>query len=288
MNTAEVEVESNKTDILCEDSFNSTGFSYEAFNEKSEAAKGPSLGQPISTMGVDVSEVQYPVLGRFIGIVAKLDSMSVNKRRYSAKFWRSVLNRPSTIQLFKSGHAIGIFEHPNTHEIFTKSGQFTMRHPMYGGFIMKRVWIEGNNIMGEGYILNTSLGRTIATYMLARDKNGNPLIELCMSARGYSMNDYFDEHGIDHMNPDDYIFQGFDIVLKPGVKGTTAKMESLMNSFLVESESDAGLPKSKYESESLDDTLLNMTSSVGKEYQNKVQSRLRESMITELDLKTIH
>lgn len=174
----------------------------------------------------DISELRTPVLGRFTGIFAKLDSMSTNGRFYSKRFWISVLNSERVRFFLQTGRMIGIFEHPESKGNYTEDGLLTARHPANGAFIVKRLWIEGNNVMGEAYLLNTPLGRILATYFLAKDKSGKPLVELYISARGYSEKDYFDTAGIDQMNPDDYFLQSFDVVMNPGIKGARVKMES--------------------------------------------------------------
>lgn len=171
-------------------------------------------------------ELSHPVIGKFSGIFAKLDSMSVNKRFYSAKFWRTVLDSDRVQQDLALGRMLGIFEHPNVPTNYTEDGLFTARHPINAAFVVKRLWIEGNNVMGEGYILNTALGKLLATYFLAKDDQNRPLIQLFISARGYSQNDYFDQEGIDQMNSSDYLLQSFDVVIIPGIKGASVKMES--------------------------------------------------------------
>lgn len=173
-----------------------------------------------------IPEVSNPVIGVFSGIFAKLDSMSVNKRFYSEDFWRKVLSSSRVKEALRSGSMIGIFEHPNVMGNYDKQGNPTCRHPQNGAFVVKRLWIEGRNVMGEAYLLNTPLGRLLATYFLAKDRFSKPLIELFISARGYSKNDYFDDQGIDQMNPNDYLLQSFDVVMNPGIKGARVKMES--------------------------------------------------------------
>lgn len=173
----------------------------------------------------DISELRTPVLGKFTGIFAKLDSMSTNKRFYSAEFWRKVLGSDRVKFFLKTGRMIGIFEHPEVKGNYNKLGLLTARHPANGAFIVKRLWIEGSNVLGEAYLLNTPLGRILATYFLAKDTLGVPLVELNVSARGYSEKDYFDQKGIDQMNYDDYFLQSFDVVMNPGIKGARVKME---------------------------------------------------------------
>lgn len=179
-----------------------------------------------SKVASTIPEVNTPVIGRFIGIFAKLDSYSVNKRFYSANFWKSVLASKDVQSDLSSGLMLGIMEHPNVKMNYTKEGLITARHPQNAGFVVKRLWIDGRDVMGEAYLLNTPLGRLLATYFLAKDKHNKPLIELYISARGFSKEDYFDQDGIDRMNPHDYFLEAFDVVMNPGIKGARVKMEN--------------------------------------------------------------
>lgn len=173
-----------------------------------------------------IPELSYPVLGKFTGIFAKLDSMSTNKRFYSKAFWNKVLNSAQVKSDLKAGRMKGIYEHPNIKSDFTDTGLLTARHPSNAAFVVKRLWIEGDHVMGEGYILHNPMGKLLATYFLARDEAGVPLFDMYISARGYSREDYIDENGVDIMNPEDYFLQAFDIVTYPGIAGAKVKLES--------------------------------------------------------------
>lgn len=165
------------------------------------------------------------VLGTFTGIFSKLDAMSQNKRFYSSDFWHKVLQSEEVIESLRSGKMLGIFEHPTIMEDYTEDGIATCRHPQNAAFVVKKLWIEDDKVMGKAYILNTPLGKTLASFFKAKDEEGNPLIELSISARGYTINDYIDSDGVDQMNPDDYYLQTFDIVMNPGIVGARVKME---------------------------------------------------------------
>lgn len=219
-----------------------------------------------------IPEVSNPVIGVFSGIFAKLDSMSVNKRFYSEDFWRKVLSSSRVKEALRSGSMIGIFEHPNVMGNYDKQGNPTCRHPQNGAFVVKRLWIEGRNVMGEAYLLNTPLGRLLATYFLAKDRFSKPLIELFISARGYSKNDYFDDQGIDQMNPNDYLLQSFDVVMNPGIKGARVKMESDETDRIDEQVSEYL------------DRLESFTEEVGRYYERMT---IAQSLKDELNLKSI-
>lgn len=173
-----------------------------------------------------IPEMSYPVIGKFTGIFGKLNSMSVNKRFYSKAFWEKIIESDRVIADLISGKMQGIFEHPNVMENYTKEGVATARHPMNSAFVVKKLWIDDQDVMGEAYLLNTPLGKLLATYFLAQDDRGQQLIQLFISARGYTEKDYYDANGIDIMNPSDYFLQSFDIVMSPGIKGARVKMES--------------------------------------------------------------
>lgn len=239
---------------------NSRLFKMESMVEDTKSSNNPAVAL--------IPELSMPVLGRFSGIFAKLNSMSVNTRFYSEDFWRKVLARPSLAAALSSGSMIGIFEHPNVTKVWDDNGHATARHPQNGAFVVKRLWIDGSNVMGEGYLLNTPLGKLLATYFLAKDKTGAPLIQLSISARGYSKEDYFDANGVDQMNPNDYYLQSFDVVMSPGIKGALVKMES------DESERVAELER-----------LESYSRIVG--YRFAELRSIEESLRKELDLKTI-
>lgn len=174
----------------------------------------------------ELPEVVVPVLGKMVGVYSKLDAKSTNRRWYSSEFWTKVINSQVVKQDLKRG-MIGTFEHPTTREIFSKlTGSNTSSHPLSGSHVTKKLWIEGKNLLGESYILNNPSGRALATYLLAKDDEGNPLVELYISARGGSKKDYFKPDGLDHMNPNDYVLSAFDVTVNPGIKGTRVKMES--------------------------------------------------------------
>lgn len=177
-----------------------------------------------------INEVNTPVLGKLTGVYAKLNSMSVNGRFYSADFWNKVLSSKAVLDSLNSGSMIGIFEHPSVLVNYDKEGRMTARHPANGAFVTKSLQVVGEDIVGTSYIINSHLGRLLATYLLATDDNNDPLVHIHMSARGYTKKDYIDDQGIDQMNPNDYILQAFDAVLNPGIKGTRVKMESDDNS----------------------------------------------------------
>lgn len=210
------------------------------FSEKSDISDGELTGKLfkleslvknendsyLTSSSSVIPEMSYPVIGKFTGIFAKLNSMSVNKRFYSKLFWEKMLDSEQVHADLASGKMQGIFEHPNVMENYTKEGVATARHPMNSAFVVKKLWIEDNEVMGEAYLLNTPLGKLLATYFLAQDDRGQQLIQLFISARGYTEKDYFDANGIDIMNPNDYFLQSFDIVMNPGIKGARVKMES--------------------------------------------------------------
>jgi hypothetical protein len=210
---------SNKIDIL-----SSTPINF----DKAKFEATPAFGNTLANGGLaNIHELDTPVLGRITGEFGILDGTSTNKRFYSSHFWNTVIARPEVKKALELGRYLGIFEHPNVKLNYDENGHATARHPKNAGFVTKALWIDGNILNGEAYILNTPLGRLLATYFLARDKYDKPLIQLFISARGYSKNDYIDKTtGLDMMTPDDYLLNGFDVVLTPGLTHNSVKFES--------------------------------------------------------------
>lgn len=179
-----------------------------------------------ATSNTGISELDRPILGTFVGVFSRLDAYSGNKRYYSSDFWKSVLSRQSLKDDLNDGRMFGIFEHPMITDIENEQGQATMAHPKNAAFVTKELWIEGDNLMGRAYLLNTPLGRFLSSLFLAKDRNGLPLTKIYVSARGFSKKDYFDRNGIDVMNSNDYALPAFDATLTPGIAGTRVKWES--------------------------------------------------------------
>lgn len=173
------------------------------------------------------------VLGKLVGVFFKLDSVSTNGRAYSGEFWRKVISSNQVKERLRTGQMIGTFEHPTVRSKFNQLGDFTPSHPIYGAFVVKKLWIKGNVGYGEAYILNTPMGNLLSTYLKATDENGKPLVEINISSRGFTRKDYIGRDGYDHMNPNDYFLESFDVTLTPGIKGARVKMESELEDFSV-------------------------------------------------------
>jgi hypothetical protein len=191
---------------------------------------------PESSVGdkSNITELNTPILGTFTGVFAKLDSMSVNGRYYSAEFWKKVLSSKVIKEDLALGHMFGTIEHPSIRTDFTKEGNFSAKSIINSSHVTKELSIDSEgDIIGKAYIFNNKLGRLLASYLLAKDPKGVPLVQLHVSARGFSRKDYFDSKGIDHMNPDDYHLEGFDVVVNPGIKGTRIKFESDGTDYLI-------------------------------------------------------
>lgn len=181
-----------------------------------------------------VPEVSNPVLGTFSGIFAGVDMTSGNGRYYSRDFWTSVIKSEEVQNDLKKGSMLGIFEHPTVTEIYDQQGHPTMRHPQNGAFVVKDLNVDGDYVIGEAYLLNTPLGRLLSTYFLAKDKYGAPLIQLFISARGYSNSKHTNSRGQEVMDPKDYFLQSFDVVMNPGFKDARVSMNSISNESLEE------------------------------------------------------
>jgi hypothetical protein len=172
-----------------------------------------------------ITSTNSSVLGKITGVFGRMNSMSVNDRFYSSDFWKKVLNSVQVKSRLSSGKMIGTLEHPMTRKKENNLGSPTLLHPYYGGMVTKKLTVQGDLIIGEAYILNTPVGQLIKSYLSAKDDNGDFLIEVHISSRGFTRKDYMKD-GIDHMNPDDYFLEAFDVVITPGIPGTRIKMES--------------------------------------------------------------
>lgn len=220
-------------------------------------------------------EVLVPVLGKVVGIYSKINATSVNGRFYSRDFWTKVLQRQDIKDALEKGTMLGTFEHPIVKKFsdkyYTESGTPNHRHPLNSSHVTKKLWIEGDYVMGESYILNNPIGRSLATYLLATNEDGIPLVELNMSVRGYSQKDYYKADGLDHMNPNDYKLDAFDVVLNPGIKGARIKMES---------DSNEGWDGNDY----ITDSLIEKIESVNTLYEST--NKIILDLVDELNIKT--
>lgn len=186
---------------------------------------------PSENTASKVPEIATPVIGSFKGVFAKLNTMSRNKRFYSADFWREVISSRQVRDDLRNGVMIGIFEHPEVQGMYDPYGRPTASHPVNGAFVTKELWIEGDNLMGRSYILNTPIGKLLSTYFLAKDDNGQPLTQLYISVRGESKGLHLDSNGVDRMNARDYYLRAFDIVLNPGFLDAKVSMDTIRESY---------------------------------------------------------
>lgn len=183
-----------------------------------------------------ISELDTPIIGEFSGEYARLDSVSTNKRAYSAKFWKEVLATPMVKRRLADGLMIGTFEHTNSRTFFTQDGHLSTKHHMYGAFVVKELKVKGNIVWGRAYILNTAMGRLLAMYLRAKDPSGKNLFNVGISVRGFTKKDYINPTtGNDDMRSDDYYLETFDATLTPGISSARPKLESVEECFVDDS-----------------------------------------------------
>lgn len=153
------------------------------------------------------------------------DGYSQNKRFYPRKLWEKVVSEVRDD--LKLRGRLGTLEHPKS------EGE---DHPKHVSHILKDLWIRGNVGYGKSYILNTPMGSLVHTLATATDEEGVPLIKLFVSSRAYGNFIGKDEHGNDIVDPDNYLFQTFDIVFDPGfveaAPGFKPVVESLIQEIL--------------------------------------------------------
>lgn len=235
-----------------------------------------------SLINTPITEYDFSPIGTIEGIYFIPDYTSGNKVHYSVDFWRKVLSNPDLKSRMDLGTMVGIFEHPYIRKMETADGKMTLRHPMHGGLITKKLWIEelpsivdygnGNKSKyvgkGKSYILNTPMGRLIAMYLSMKDEDGNQLVKTSISSRGYGGTGP-KRNGIEIAEPSTYYLDAFDITLYPGVVDTNVSFETFKSNISGKSKSESCLPilnglsssvatKMKYESTDSSNTNLDL------------------------------
>ena len=151
------------------------------------------------------------------------DGYSQNKRFYPRRLWEKVISEIRDD--LKLRGRIGTLQHPKL------EGD---DHPQHVSHILKDLWIKDNLGYGKSYILNTPMGSLVHTLATATDEEGAPLIKLFVSSRAYGNYIGKDEHGNDIVNPDDYLFETFDIVLQPGFFEAAPDFKPVVESLIQE------------------------------------------------------
>ena len=141
-----------------------------------------------------------------------------NGRRYGKSVWEKNLAEGSALrQSLAENSTFGLLEHP-------KDGEVGLNSPLAVLLIEAR--IEGNEILGSFRILNTEEGKKLQALIEA---GYNPMV----SSRGYgSLAPGAD--GVDEVQ-DDYICEGWDVVLKPSFRSARMMIPAFAPSSTTES-----------------------------------------------------
>jgi len=167
-----------------------------------------------------------PVLGKIIGNYFVPNGKTLNNRFYSEDLWRNTLGRPDVKRKLDDG-MLGMMEHPPLLEFYTKEGQITGSHPIYTCIVTKKLYMtneSGKQVgKGEGYIVDTPVGKILDVLLRATDESGQPLVRLYMSSRalGKYVGKTKDNYLI--MDPLNYYLSTFDVVRNPGLPSATFK-----------------------------------------------------------------
>lgn len=149
------------------------------------------------------SEKGSPILGRLSGPCADIINPTRNGRKYSEKLWENVFNSPIAQETFENGGFFGELGHPEgRQEVDMEKIAICMPNPP----------------------VKNDKGQLISTFDILDTPNGRILKTLCdygykmgISSRG-SGEVYPSDDGNEEVDPDQYEFSCFDIVLLPAVK----------------------------------------------------------------------
>lgn len=156
-----------------------------------------------------------PILGVLEGPCADFISCTRNGRLYDEELWEKVFNNEIVKEYFECGGIPGELDHP-TDRLETCSEKIAIMMPE------PPKKNKDGQLIARFDILDTPNGRI--AYTLA--KYG---YKLGISSRGNG-DTYPDYDGNEHVDPNTYDFQAFDLVLLPAVKAARLKMvESLQN-----------------------------------------------------------
>ena len=177
-----------------------------------------------------VSEKGSPILGKLSGPVADIINPTRNGRKYSEKLWENVFNSPIAQETFENGGYFGELGHPEgRQEVDMEKIAICMPSPPTKN--------SDGTLVGTFDILNTPNGRILKTLCDYGYKMG-------ISSRG-SGEVYPDDDGNEEVDPDQYEFSCFDVVLLPAVQA--ARMN-----YVTESLGDSKITLKQALQESLD------------------------------------
>ena len=137
------------------------------------------------------------VLKTVKGIVADFNP-NRNGRVYPRELWEKVINSEYTKEMMASKMLLGEADHP-----FDDRVEISIKEVSHA---INKLWIEGDKVMAELDILNTTNGQKVATLIDSGSKIG-------VSSRGAGS--VLSDGRVD---PSDYQFFTFDIVCRPSVQ----------------------------------------------------------------------
>lgn len=138
------------------------------------------------------------------GIIQKADTLNQNGRVYPKELLEREIRAYE--KLIEEGRSLGECDHPSESEISLKS----VSH------IIRKIWWEGDNVMGKIEILDTMYGKELKTLI-------NAGVKLGISSRGVGNTQ---NRGNAEYVLDDYQLICFDIVSDPSTPGAFLKKES--------------------------------------------------------------
>ncbi len=148
------------------------------------------------------------VLGKFKGTFFVPDGVSRNKRFYPENLWRKAIGSEPVQESLRDG-MLGTLLHP---EAQPDGRQSKFAHPIYSSHVVKNLWIDQKKAgMGEGYVLDTPVGRIIETFQKSK------LVKLYVSSRAWGKyEDGRKKDGLPVVDEHNYVLKTFDFVLEPG------------------------------------------------------------------------
>lgn len=146
---------------------------------------------------VETQQTNPSVLKTVKGIVADFNP-NRNGRVYPRELWERVINSEYTKEMMASKMLLGEADHP-----FDDRVEISIKEVSHA---INKLWIEGDKVMAELDILNTTNGQKVATLIDYGSKIG-------VSSRGAGS---VTTDG--HVDPTDYQFFTFDIVCRPSVQ----------------------------------------------------------------------
>jgi hypothetical protein len=168
-----------------------------------------------STLMVESVSDNPAVLSKARGEFFVIDKSTRNGRFYSRRLWERAIK--SVQEKLDQGGLIGTIGHDNPiDESAVLNGKIS--------HIVTKLWIGEDSIgYGEVSILNTPSGQTLNNLLRAG-------VKIPVSSRGYGEYKGLAEDGSQFIDPETFILETFDFVLKPGVETAYPELvEKLIN-----------------------------------------------------------